>query len=85
MLGLGGSGGTALIAPALRALPIGLPKLLVSDKLRPTLERLPVCDVTGLNEVGLNRGMLLLSYFGHAYVWGQPPPPRVLPACIAVP
>jgi uncharacterized protein (UPF0261 family) len=30
VIGLGGSGGTALIAPAFRALPIGLPKLLVS-------------------------------------------------------
>jgi uncharacterized protein (UPF0261 family) len=30
VVGLGGSGGTALIAPALRALPVGLPKLLVS-------------------------------------------------------
>jgi uncharacterized protein (UPF0261 family) len=30
VIGLGGSGGTALIAPALRALPVGLPKLLVS-------------------------------------------------------
>ncbi len=30
VIGLGGTGGTALIAPAMRALPIGLPKLLVS-------------------------------------------------------
>src|ERR1035438_10763264 len=30
LLGLGGSGGTALIAPAMRALPIGVPKLMVS-------------------------------------------------------
>lgn len=30
VLGLGGTGGTALIAPAMRALPIGIPKLLVS-------------------------------------------------------
>jgi uncharacterized protein (UPF0261 family) len=30
VIGLGGSGGTALIAPAMRALPVGLPKLLVS-------------------------------------------------------
>lgn len=30
MIGLGGSGGTALIAPAMRALPVGVPKLLVS-------------------------------------------------------
>ncbi|MEV4256250.1 Tm-1-like ATP-binding domain-containing protein [Spirillospora sp. NPDC049652] len=30
VLGLGGSGGTAIVAPALRALPVGVPKLLVS-------------------------------------------------------
>jgi len=30
MIGLGGTGGTALISPALRALPIGLPKVMVS-------------------------------------------------------
>ena len=30
MIGAGGSGGTALIAPAMRALPAGVPKLLVS-------------------------------------------------------
>lgn len=30
MIGAGGSGGTALIAPAMRALPVGTPKVLVS-------------------------------------------------------
>ena len=30
MVGAGGSGGTALIAPAMRALPVGVPKVLVS-------------------------------------------------------
>ncbi|HEX5327043.1 MAG TPA: Tm-1-like ATP-binding domain-containing protein, partial [Acetobacteraceae bacterium] len=30
MIGAGGSGGTALLAPAMRALPVGVPKLLVS-------------------------------------------------------
>lgn len=30
LIGLGGSGGTALIAPAMRALPVGTPKLMVS-------------------------------------------------------
>lgn len=29
-IGVGGSGGTALIAPSLRALPLGVPKLLIS-------------------------------------------------------
>ena len=30
LIGIGGSGGTALVAPAMRALPIGVPKVLVS-------------------------------------------------------
>lgn len=30
ILGVGGTGGTALVAPAMRALPIGVPKVLVS-------------------------------------------------------
>ena len=30
MIGAGGSGGTALVAPAMRALPVGMPKVLVS-------------------------------------------------------
>jgi uncharacterized protein (UPF0261 family) len=30
MIALGGSGGTALVAPAMRALPVGVPKILVS-------------------------------------------------------
>jgi len=30
VIGLGGSGGSAIVAPALQALPIGLPKILVS-------------------------------------------------------
>ena len=30
VLGLGGSGGTALITPAMQALPVGLPKMMVS-------------------------------------------------------
>ncbi len=30
IIGLGGSGGTALITPAMRALPVGVPKLMVS-------------------------------------------------------
>jgi uncharacterized protein (UPF0261 family) len=30
VIGLGGSGGTALITPALRALPVGVPKVMVS-------------------------------------------------------
>lgn len=60
-IGLGGSGGTALIAPALRALPVGVPKLMVSTvasgNIAPyvgssDLVMFPsVVDVSGLNAV----------------------------------
>jgi uncharacterized protein (UPF0261 family) len=30
VLGLGGSGGTAIVTPAMRALPVGVPKIMVS-------------------------------------------------------
>jgi len=61
VLGLGGSGGTALIAVALRGLPIGLPKLIVSTvasgQTSPYLDcsditLMPsVVDIAGLNAV----------------------------------
>jgi uncharacterized protein (UPF0261 family) len=60
-IGLGGSGGTALIAPALRALPIGIPKMMVSTVASGNvgpyigcsdLVMLPsIVDVSGLNAV----------------------------------
>ena len=60
-IGIGGTGGTALIAPALRTLPIGVPKLLVSTVASGNtaayvgasdLVLLPaVVDVAGLNQV----------------------------------
>ena len=61
VIGLGGSGGTALIAPALQALPIGLPKLLVSTvasgNTAPYVGASDICmlysvvDVAGINVV----------------------------------
>eukprot|EP00250_Pteridium_aquilinum_P008997 c18369_g1_i1 orf=188-2440(+) len=60
-IGMGGSGGTSLIAPALRALPVGFPKLLVSTvasgNTSPYIESsdlilVPsVVDIAGLNSV----------------------------------
>ncbi|HEX3134466.1 MAG TPA: Tm-1-like ATP-binding domain-containing protein, partial [Planctomycetota bacterium] len=60
-IGIGGTGGTALIAPAMRGLPIGVPKLLVSTVASGNtaayvgasdLVLLPaVVDVAGLNQV----------------------------------
>jgi uncharacterized protein (UPF0261 family) len=71
-VGLGGTGGTALIAPALRALPIGVPKLLVSTVAsgntapyvgNSDLVLMPaVVDVAGLNRVS----RLVLGNAAHA-------------------
>ncbi len=60
MIGAGGSGGTALIAPAMRALPIGLPKLLVSTVASGNVAPyVGPCDITMMYSVtdvqGLNR------------------------------
>jgi uncharacterized protein (UPF0261 family) len=60
VLGLGGSGGTALIAPALRALPVGLPKVLVSTVASGNTAPYVGCsDITMMYSVvdvaGLNR------------------------------
>jgi uncharacterized protein (UPF0261 family) len=61
VLGLAGSGGSAVIAEALRALPIGVPKLLVSTMTatsagdyvgtRDLALLHPVTDIAGLNRV----------------------------------
>jgi len=61
VIGLGGGGGTALIAPALRALPIGLPKVMISTMASGNVEPYvgstdiamlySVVDVAGLNSV----------------------------------
>ena len=66
MIGIGGSGGTALITPAMRALPIGLPKLMVSTvasgQVAPyvgccdIMMMYSVVDVAGINRV--SRGVL---------------------------
>lgn len=63
VLGIGGSGGTSLITTALRALPIGLPKLMVSTvasgNIAPYIDcsdilMLPsVVDVAGINAVSV--------------------------------
>ena len=61
VIGLGGSGGTALITPAMRALPIGIPKVMVSTVASGNVAPYVGCsdilmfpsivDVAGLNAV----------------------------------
>ncbi len=61
IIGLGGSGGSGMIAPAMQALPIGVPKVLVSTLASGDVSAYvgasdvnmfhPVTDVSGLNRV----------------------------------
>jgi uncharacterized protein (UPF0261 family) len=60
MIGLGGSGGTALITPAMRALPVGLPKVMVSTvasgNVGPYVGPADICMMYSVTDVaGINR------------------------------
>ena len=63
-----------------------VPALLMTGRLRPALEALPLLNVEPLqDEMQLERAMLLLSVFGNAYVWAGPEPARTMPRAVAVP
>lgn len=72
IIGLGGSGGSGIIAPAMQALPIGLPKVLVSTLASGDVSAYvgasdvnmfhPVTDVSGINRVSRK----LLANAAHA-------------------
>ncbi len=61
IIGAGGSGGTALVAPAMRALPVGVPKVMISTIASGDVSRYvgpsdimmlhSVADVQGLNQI----------------------------------
>ena len=60
MIGLGGSGGTALITPAMQALPVGTPKVMVSTvasgNVAPYVGPCDICMMYSVTDVaGLNR------------------------------
>jgi uncharacterized protein (UPF0261 family) len=72
LIGLGGSGGTSIIAPAMRAQPIGLPKLMVSTLAAGDVSPFvgvhditmlyPVTDIAGLNRLS----RVILANAAHA-------------------
>lgn len=63
-----------------------LPKTLMSGDVRARLETLPLLDAAELaEERERRRAMILLSFLGHAYVWGNAGPVEAIPACIAKP
>jgi indoleamine 2,3-dioxygenase len=63
-----------------------LQKLLASDQLHHTIKDLPSFPLDEVHDHReLERAMVLLSYLGHAYVWGGSRPETVLPSRVAVP
>jgi len=87
VIGAGGSGAAALLSPALQALPVGCPKLLVctlaSGDMRAfvgsadIMMLYPVVDVSGLNRISRQ----VLANAAHAVAgmvraWQPRPPPR---------
>ncbi len=63
-----------------------MPKLLAGGQFRHALEKLPVIDVAPLRrDAQIQRAMLILSYFGHGYVWGGAEAKNWIPARVAVP
>jgi uncharacterized protein (UPF0261 family) len=90
MIGLGGSGGTAIVTPAMRDLALGVPKIMVSTlasgntapyvDVYDIMMMFPVTDIAGLNRLS----RVILGNAAHALagmVLRQPPPaPGTKPA-----
>lgn len=82
LLGIGGSGGTSMIAPALHQLPYGMPKVLVTTLASGNTEAFvdvhdivifnPVTDLAGLNR--LSRQILANAAHAAAGMVLNPPP-----------
>lgn len=65
---------------------LALPKLLVTGRVSEALINLPVINTEVLTtEAELELAMLLLSFLGHAYVWGREVPRDKIPEVIAKP
>ena len=63
LISAGGSGGSSLVAPAMRALPIGVPKVLISSV--GLGQRRPLCGAIGYHDA-LLRNRCCRPQFGHA-------------------
>ena len=93
LVSAGGSGGTALVTPAMRALPIGLPKVMVSTvasgDVRPYVGPSDICmmysvaDVSGINRISER----ILANAAHALagmVLHPPPATTSQPAAVGL-
>ena len=60
-----------------------LPKWLPTGRVRELLTPWPAFDVEALTgEAERERAMMLLSYLGHAWVWGEEPAAQSLPSFV---
>jgi indoleamine 2,3-dioxygenase len=63
-----------------------LPKLLLTGKIRSFVRELPLLDARRLgDDRERKRAMVILSFLGHAYVWGETEVVASLPPPLAVP
>jgi len=63
-----------------------LPKLLIANKVRIFIQELPLLDAKKLSANSeRKRAMAILSFLGHAYVWGEQETATAIPASLAVP
>lgn len=63
-----------------------LPKLLMTGKVRSFLKEMPLLDATRLrDDHERKRAMVVLSFLGHAYVWGEKETVNSIPACLGLP
>src|SRR5215475_2000528 len=63
-----------------------LPKLLMSGRVRSFIQPMPLVDATGLqDDRERRRAMVILSFLGHAYVWGEKEMVSSIPVCLALP
>lgn len=62
-----------------------LPKLLLTAELRATIANMPLLSTHQLSPHELERAMMLLSFLGHAYVWGDEKVVNKIPASLALP
>jgi len=62
-----------------------LPKLLVTTHFKSVVTNLPPFPLHELDPAQYERAMMILSYLGHAWVWGSPVPSTVIPHVLAKP
>lgn len=68
------------------AVAANLQALILSKRLRPVVDRLPVLSTIGLeHDAEWRRAYSILCFMAHGYIWGGDSPSERLPASISVP